>query len=308
MAPTINADAVRYLELLGLPPPPPIPSDPVLAGTVLTEWWAQVLQLAANWGDPADAERVALAEAERELKAADAAAKFPANEENSAAQMSAVGEQGEQLAGQLPQLVSGLVGGITGALGGLVQPLSQLPAQAGQLGQQLAGQLSSVAGDLNPPADDWLDDSLIDEFGSDARDFGSPGAGGAEAGGIGGAGSTVPTALLGPPPSPSASTVPTSGRSVPVLSAPSAPATPVGAPGMGGVPMMPAAPLAGAGATGTQDAPATKRVSVPGVRNGAPVQGRIDAPPPAATKPVEVTVVRSRRAVPQANPETPPQS
>ncbi|BBY98940.1 WXG100-like domain-containing protein [Mycolicibacterium fallax] len=304
MAPTINAEAVRYLELLGLPPPPPIPSDPVLAGTVLTEWWAQVLQLAANWGDPADAERVAREQAERELKAADAAAKFPANEEASARQLAAVdpGGQGDQFAQQIPQLISGLVGGLTGGLGGLVAPLSQLPAQAGQLGQQLAEQLSSAAGQAEPPVEDWLDDPLGDEFLSGADGFGSDGSGGAGPGGADapGSGPTTPATLLGPPPAPSGATVPTSGRSVPVVPALPAPhAAPI-APGVGGMPMMPAAPLAGAPAGGGGAEPTgTRRVSVPTVRNGAPVQGRIDAPPaaPAVTKRVEGRVTATRRII-----------
>lgn len=308
MAPTINADAVRYLELLGLPPPPPIPSDPVLAGTVLTEWWAQVLQLAANWGDPADLERAATEQAERDLKASDAAAKFPANEEASARRMDAVteGQSGADFAQQIPQLISGLVGGVTGGLGGLAQPLSQLPSQVGQFGQQLAEQVSNSAADSPESYDDLLSGPLADEFGD--LGLGDTGLGGDPGSADSGAepSSTAPTAMLGPPPAQSAATVPTSARSLPAVTPTASAPAPTLTPGVGGMPMMSPGPLASAAGSTPESAPATKRVSAPTVRNGAPVQGRIDLPPtaPAVTKRVDGKVVASRRV--QANPPSSP--
>ena len=67
---------------------------------------------------------------------------------------------------------------------------------------------------------------------------------------------------------------------------------------MAGVPMVP--PGAMTGATGTdKDAKAdTKRISVPQVRNGTPVQGRLTAPPVAPViKRVEGKPVASRRII-----------
>ncbi|MCV7194250.1 hypothetical protein [Mycolicibacterium brumae] len=308
MAPTINADAVRYLELLGLPPPPPIPSDPVLAGTVLTEWWAQVLQLAANWGDPADLERAATEQAERDLKASDAAAKFPANEEASAQRMDAVtqGQSGSEFAQQIPQLISGLVGGITGGLGGLTQPLSQLPSQLGQFGQQLAEQVSGSA-----ESPQGYDELLPEDLGSlgelgDLGDLGDLGLGGDEGSDGASPVGAAPTAMLGPPPAQSAATVPTSARSLPAVTPTASAPAPTTTPGVGGMPMMSPGPLASAAGSTPDGAPATKRVSAPAVRNGAPVQGRIDLPPsaPAVTKRVDGKVVATRRVV--ANPPSSP--
>jgi hypothetical protein len=66
--------------------------------------------------------------------------------------------------------------------------------------------------------------------------------------------------------------------------------------------MMPPGGMAGAGggAQGKDDKAETKRVSVPSVKNGAPVQGRISTPPPAAptvTKNVDGKPVQTRRIV-----------
>jgi hypothetical protein len=68
--------------------------------------------------------------------------------------------------------------------------------------------------------------------------------------------------------------------------------------GMGGMPMMPHGGMHG-GADGKDDKADTKRVSVPSVKNGAPVQGRITTPPPAptVTKRVDGQPVTSKRIV-----------
>jgi hypothetical protein len=66
---------------------------------------------------------------------------------------------------------------------------------------------------------------------------------------------------------------------------------------MGGMPMMPPGAMAGAGGAGSDSKPETKRVVTPSVKNGAPVQGRIVAPPsaPEVVKRVAGKPVASRR-------------
>jgi hypothetical protein len=64
--------------------------------------------------------------------------------------------------------------------------------------------------------------------------------------------------------------------------------------------MMPPGGMAGGGQDGKDDKAATKRVSVPTIKNGAPVQGRISTPPPAAptvSKNVDGKPVSTRRIV-----------
>ncbi|CAN5464875.1 hypothetical protein BH11ACT6_BH11ACT6_60060 [soil metagenome] len=72
--------------------------------------------------------------------------------------------------------------------------------------------------------------------------------------------------------------------------------------GMGGYPMMPHGGMGGGGGTqdGKDDKAPTKRVSVPTVKNGAPVQGRISAPPPPAptiSKNIDGKPVNTRRII-----------
>jgi hypothetical protein len=66
---------------------------------------------------------------------------------------------------------------------------------------------------------------------------------------------------------------------------------------MSGVPMMPPGAMAGAGGAGSDSKTETKRVVTPSVKNGAPVQGRIVAPPtaPEVVKRVAGKPVASRR-------------
>ncbi|MGA7132555.1 MAG: hypothetical protein WBZ15_09495, partial [Mycobacterium sp.] len=120
--------------------------------------------------------------------------------------------------------------------------------------------------------------------------------GGAAGGAGGGLASTVPASQLGPPPTPSAGTVPASSQTGPPVPAP--PDTAAGARGgMGGMPMMPPGAMGGAGGAGGDSKADTKRVVPPSVKNGAPVQGRIVAPPTAAevVKRVQGKPVASRR-------------
>lgn len=285
--------------LLGLPPPPPLtPAQVANPGSIIDNLLA-VLGTATNLGIPGDIESGQAGQAEREAKLNEALAKFPANEQQSAAQLAGIGGQGEmaQMLQQMPQMASGVAGGIAGALGGALQPLSQIPQQVAQAGQQ-AMQMGMGLLQHSAEAGKGASDELL---GAESE-FGGGGGGGlaASAGGAGGGGmDTTPTAMLGPPPTPSAGTVPASSH----LASP----TPTGAPEpttgartpMGAMPMMPPGAMHGAAGTGDTK-PDTKRIVAPTVKNGAPVQGRITTPPPSTptvTKRVEGKPVATRRIV-----------
>jgi len=295
-------------------PPPPITSDPLVAGGVPMEQLLRVLGLAANLGDPADNGESQSEQEKRAVKTSDAEAKFPANEENSAAELKAVAEQGQaaQMAQSVPQMMSGLAGAVAGAIGGALGPLTQIPQQVSQAGQQAMqmgmGALPKEAGVTNELSDAALfGDELGDQFGTGEGELGD-GGGGSDSGGGGAAllGGTTPTAMLGPPAVPSASTFPASSPALPTTT-PSAPApttTPVG--GMGGVPMVPPGAMHGATGAGNDSKPDTKRIAVPSVKNGAPVQGRFSTPPaaPMVTKRVEGKPVATKRIVtPDSKPD-----
>ncbi|EUA42115.1 hypothetical protein I553_5975 [Mycobacterium xenopi 4042] len=97
-----------------------------------------VLGAATNADVPTDNTAGQAGYAEREQKLNEAMTKFPANEEQSAAQLAAVGDPNQmlQMAQQVPQMASGIAQGMTGALSGVTQPLNQIPQQLSQVGQQ----------------------------------------------------------------------------------------------------------------------------------------------------------------------------
>lgn len=303
-----GGDEVRILldqlsQLLGIPRPPVITSDELATGTSPISQLLRALGAAANAGDPADNEDAELGHDERAAKTADAMAKFPANEEDAATQLAGIGDSGQaaQMLQQMPQMASGIAGAIAGALGGVLQPLSQIPQQLAQAGQQAMqmgmGMLEHGAGS---GAESIGPDEGEDELTSGGGEFGGGSGAGGGAGGTGaGPSFTTPTAMLGPPPTPSAGTVPASSHAgAPV--APSAPETATGARGgMGAMPMMPPGAMHGAGGTGNEAKPDTKRIVAPSVKNGAPVQGRITTPPPAPAviKHVDGKPVSTRRIV-----------
>jgi len=311
----LSASAGQYLQANGMNvPPPPITSDPLVAGAVPIEQLLRVLGLAANLGDPKDNSESLEEHAKRDAKTAEAAAKFPAQDENAAAEMKGVAGQGEasQMAQQLPQMASGIAGALAGAMGGALQPLAQIPQQVAQGAQQAMqagmGMMQQAGGPAAQLDRASLSELPLDEYGSDMADLGS-GGGGGDAGlgsGGGGLGGTAPTAMLGPPPVPSAGTSPSSAPVMatppPATSAP--PSAPTG--GMSGMPMVPPGAMHGA-AGSEKDAKAdTKRVSVPTVKNGAPVQGRITTPPPAPPQVVKKVdgkpVATKRIIVPNSTP------
>jgi hypothetical protein len=288
------------------PPTATLP-DPVAPGSSPVDAAVNGYIAAANAGDIPRDEEHQKDHAERAAKYQDALAKFPANEEQSAQQLDGVGAQG-QLAQMLPQMASGLAGAVSGAVGGILGPLTQLPQQAAQAGQQ-AMQAAMSAAQGASGSNEITDQSLLgSDIGSglSGDDLGAGGgAGEGESGGGSGGGSfgnTAPTAMLGPPPVPSAGTFPAASvpTGPPAATPPATPTTGPASGGMGGMPMVPPGAMHGAGAAGGAEAkPDTKRVAVPAVKNGAPVQGRFTAPPPSppVTKRVEGKPVATKRII-----------
>ncbi|MEE6179073.1 hypothetical protein SKC42_22085 [Mycobacterium sp. 050134] len=243
---------------------------------------------------------------DRRAHAADAAAKFPANEADAAQQFQGVGAQGSTQ--MIQQVVSSITGALGGAIGGILGPLTQLPQQAMQVGQGAMQPLMSAlqgahgAGALEAAEGTRLADSLGGEPG------GGVGGGGAGLGGGGGlGGGTTPAGYMGPPPVPSSSppTTPAGAPAKPAMMMPTGGTLPMsGQSGMAGMPMMPPGAVGGHGDGGTKDKPAEKRVTAPGVPNGQPVKGRMTIPPSAPLsaksgegKPAVVTNRPTRRIV-----------
>jgi hypothetical protein len=282
-------------------PPPSITSDAVAPVRSSFDALLAAVGLAANSGDVADNTAAQTGHAEREAQLNDAMTKFPANEEESAQQLAEVGGQDpmSQFSG-LAQSASGVGQGIAGALSGMLQPVSQLGQQLPQAGMQAAqagtSALQHGAG-RGAAAAEPIPGELL-------------GAGElAGAGDGGGAGATVPTAVLGPPPTPSTSTVPVSSPAKQPVP-PSAPeSTAASRGGMAGMPMVPPGAMGGAGGPDKDAKADAKRVVSPPVKNGAPVQGRIVASPTAAevVKRVQGKPVATRRIVaPEQQPDDAP--
>jgi hypothetical protein len=270
-------------------PPPSIASDPVAPVRSSFDALLAAVGLAANSGDAADDTAAQTGHAEREAQLNDAMTKFPANEEESAQQLAGVGGQDpmSQFSG-LAQTAPEIGQGIAGALGGMLQPVSQLGQQLPQAGMQAAqagmSALQHGAGSGAAAAESIPGELL--------------GAGEMSGAGDGdGLGATMPAAALGPPPTPSANTIPASSPATQPVppSAPESAAAPRG--GMAGMPLVPPGAMGGAGGPDKDAKPDAKRVVSPSVKNGAPVQGRIVASPTAAevVKRVQGKPVATRR-------------
>ena len=296
----LNADTDLYGRAAGENgAPPTITSDHLVAGLTPVEQLLRVLGLAANADDSGDTADSVAAQAERDIQMIADAEAFAAEDRQASAAMTGVAgpDQVTQMAQQIPQLISGIAGAITGALGGALQPLVHIPQQMAQAATQTG---TSVSPDI-----DAADTPLMDDFGADlgadfGGDFGADfGGGSGGGGGAGGFGGTAPTALLGPPPIPSASTAPAAAPAIPMPATSTPSAAPSAAGGMAGVPMIPPGAMQG-GATGDRDTKSdTKRVSVPPVPNGSPVQGRLTAPQitPAVTTTIEGKPVATKRII-----------
>lgn len=291
------ANADQYLLAAGLNVPPPlITSDPLVAGGVPIEQLLRVLGIAANASDPADNAENAEAHAERDEKVNEAAAKFTAQDDAAAS----------QLAQQMPQLAAGMASSLGGALGGMLQPVAQIPQQLAQGAQQAMQTAMGMAQQLGGATSATPDDALADlempgEFDSSAAEL--TGSGGGGGGGATNGDLTMPTAMLGPPPVPSAATAPASAPTS-IVPAPSTPAqTATHSAGIGGMPMMPPGAMRGPDSSAQDAKPDAKRLSVAPIKNGAPVQGRLVVPPtiPQVVKKVEGIPVATKRIVVPTN-------
>lgn len=276
----------QLAQAFGMPPPPPLTPDQIASGQSVISQLLAALGMAGNIGDPADMAAAEDGYAEREVQTGEALAKFPANEEESAQAL----QQVMGMAQQVPQSLAGVGQGLGGAFGGFFQSLNQALQQGLQAGQQLAGGLGN-AGQGVELAGELPTEALGETLGAGGALLGA----GDAAAGVGGLAGTAPASYLGPPATPSAATFPASSPGPPP-----APATPESSgaarAGMGGYPMMPPGTSGGAGGSGDAKAD-TKRVVAPSVKNGAPVQGRVGAPPslPEVTKRVEGRPVARRR-------------
>ncbi len=301
MDPKLVAIIEDYARTHGLNlPPHQIVSDMVASGPSGVEQLLALLGVTINAGDPLDNSLAQGGYTKREAGLNGAMTQFPANEENSAAQMAGVGS-GKDPMSEFTQLMQGATGigqGLTSSLTGVMQPFTQMAQQIPQQGMQamqaVMGAASKGAGG-GAAAAGALPGELAGAgggLGGGAAEL--AGAGGGAGGGLAG---TTPAAQLGPPPTPSASTVPaSSATSAPVPAAPPESAGGVRG-GMAGMPMVPPGAMAGAGGSGGESKPDTKRVVAPSVKNGSPVQGRVVAPPtaPEVVKRVAGKPVAARR-------------
>jgi hypothetical protein len=287
----LQASPAAYAAAGTTDPPPPLMATPVPASGSTIDNLLAALGVAANVGVGGDNADTEAAQAERVRKTADAAAKFPANEEESAALLAAPDDSG-QLAQQVPQLASGVAGAIAGVLGGALQPLSQAPQQAAQAGQQAMqmamGKLARdvTTADVAPDETSDADDGLDDDPGALLGPGATPTLGG-----------TAPTAMPGPAPAPSAATFPASSAATPAAAPTPAEPTTAARGGMGAMPVTGPGGIPGTGGPATETKPDTKRVVVPSVKNGAPVQGRITTPSPEVTKLLARNPITARRIV-----------
>ena len=320
----LEADADRYRQAAAENMVPPIiASDPLVAGMSPTEQLLRVLGLAANADDPQDNADAIDAQAERDAQTIAAAEAFTAQDEHAATGVNSIAAQDQttQLAQQIPQMISGITGAVTGALGGALAPLGQIPQQLAQAAFQsgMGSYRGDGGSDLKIDEPGSLDAVPIDDIATDVpglsdvgpggdggfTDSGSFGGGGFGGGGFGGAdpgggsaavAGTIPTGLLGPPPVPSASTAPASAPGLTTSPTNLGPTSSPAAAGMAGVPMVPPGTMTGANGADKDTKADTKRISVPQVRNGTPVQGRLTAPPVAPViKRVEGKPIASRR-------------
>jgi hypothetical protein len=309
MDPKLVAIIENYARANGLNlPPHQIVSDMVASGPSGVEQLLSLLGVSVNSDDPADNLQAQTGQSRREAGLGAAMTQFPATEQNSAAQLAGVG--GKDPMSEFTQLMQGATGigqGLTSSFTGLLQPFTQIAQQIPQQGMQAMQAVMGAAKGAGggAAAAGAIPEELLGAGGGLAG--GAAGELGGAAGGAGaGLASTVPASQLGPPPTPSAGTVPASSTTTPPVPAPppDAAAGPRG--GMGGMPMMPPSAMGGAGGSGGDSKTDTKRVVPPSVKNGAPVQGRIVAPPTAAevVKRVAGKPVASRRILaPDQKPE-----
>lgn len=303
MDPKLVAIIEDYARTHGLNlPPHQIVSDMVASGPSGVEQLLALLGVSINAGDPLDNTQAQGGYTAREAGLNGAMTQFPANEENSAAQMAGGKDPMSELS-SLSQAATGIGQAVTGAFQPFAQLGQQIPQQGMQAMQAAMGAFQHGAGSGAAAAG-----AIPGELAGAGGGLGGAGAELAGAGGAAGGGmaGTTPAAQLGPPPTPSASTVPASSATSPPV--PAAPTDSAGGArgGMGGMPMVPPGAMGGAGGSGSDSKADTKRVVAPSVKNGAPVQGRVVAPPtrPEVVKKLAGKPVAARRILaPDQNPD-----
>jgi hypothetical protein len=307
-------DHYRYSAEMNSPPPA-IGSDPLVAGLTPTEQLLRILGLAANADDPQDSADSIAGKAERDAQAIETAEAFTTQDQQATSEVNGVAAQSQtaQIAQQIPQMISGIAGALAGALGGALQPLIQAPQQIAQAATQTGMGLYQEPGGSEVQIDDpsATDTPLVEDLSADPGAVGDNGFDGGltGAGNIGGTSPTggfAATTATGPlPPIPTAGTTPASAPALPASPANVSTASAAPAAGMAGVPMVPPSAMHGAGEKDTKAD--TKRVSVPTVRNGSPVQGRISAPPiaPTVIKKVEGKPVATKHILTPTTAEAP---
>jgi hypothetical protein len=285
MDPKLVAVIEHYAQTHGLNlPPHQIVSDMVASGPSGVEQLLSLLGVSINADDPADNAQAQSGHAARDAGLNFATSQFPATEQSSASNLAGVGASGKDPMAEFTQLMQGATGigqGLTSSMTGLLQPFTQVAQQLPQQGMQAMQAVMGVAG-KGAGGGAAAASAIPEELGGAA---GALGGGAAELGGAaggvagGGLAGTAPASQLGPPPIPSAGTVPASSTTTPPVP-PASPDSGVGGRGgMAGMPMMPPGAMAGAGGQGGNAKTDTKRVVAPSVKNGAPVQGRVVAPP-----------------------------
>lgn len=276
----LNAVPDRYLQAAALnSAPPPVRSDELADGATPVEQLLRILGLAANADDVTDGSTSAEGHAQREAGTTGAAATFP-------------GQDGAA-AGQI-------ISGVAGSLAGLLQPLAQLPQQFAQGAQQAVQAAGSPTVSAEPAdvTDEQITDTAPDPA-DDAAGLGTDPMAVSPDSGI-----TTPSAVLSPAVIPSPATHPSAAPGPAPSPAQANPksAAPASAPVMTGMPMVPPAGLGTAGMSAVESKTDTKRVSVPSVRNGAGVQGRIGVAGPVVTTRIDGKPVAVGRA-PATEPE-----
>ena len=301
MNPKLVAIIEHYAQTHGLNlPPHQIVSDMVASGPSGVEQLLGLMGVTVNAGDPSDNLQAQQGQSQREAGLNYATTQFPATDQNSASNLAGVGAGGKDPMSQFTQLLQGATSigqGLTSSLTGAIQPFTQLATQIPQQGMQVMQGVMGAAGKGAGGA--------ASAAGAVPEALGAAGGAAGEAAGLAGAGggagaglaSTAPASQLGPPPTPSAGTVPASSPTQPPVPAPPSEAAAGPRGGMGGMPMMPPGAMAGAGGAVSDGKTETKRIVTPSVKNGAPVQGRIVAPPtaPEVVKRVAGKPVASRR-------------
>jgi hypothetical protein len=309
MDPKLVAIIEQYAQTHGLNlPPHQIVSDMVASGPSGVEQLLSLLGVSVNSGDPLDNLQAQKGQSQREAGLGYATSQFPATEQSSTSNLAGVGASGKDPMSEFTQLLQAGTGVGQGLMSSVMQPFTQLAQQIPQQGMQAmqavmgaatkgAGGGAAAAGALP----EELAGAAASELGGGAADL--AGAAGGAGGGLAG---TAPASQLGPPPIPSASTAPASSPTTPPVAAPPTDSGAGARGGMAGMPMMPPGAMGGAGGQGGEAKTDTKRVVAPAVKNGAPVQGRVVAPPTAAevVKRVAGKPVASRRILaPDQDPD-----